>query len=104
MAKGYWMGHVDIDDPETYRKYQAANAEPFKRYGGRFLVRAGTSETMEGGTRPRHVVIEFPTYEAALECYRSDAYQRAKSIRDPISKLDLVIVEGYDGPQPDGAS
>lgn len=104
MPKGYWIGHVDIDDAETYRDYQEANAEPFMRYGGRFLVRAGESETMEGKTRPRHVIIEFPSYEAALECYRSDAYQHAKSIREPISKLDLVVVSGYEGPQPGGAS
>lgn len=104
MPKGYWIGHADIDDPETYRKYQEANAEPFARYGARFLVRGGESETVEGRARPRHVVIEFPSYEAALECYRSNAYQRAKAIRDPVSHLDLVVVAGYDGPQPGGAS
>jgi uncharacterized protein (DUF1330 family) len=45
-------------------------------------------------------VIEFPTYEAALECYRSPEYQEALKLRLTVSTIDLVIVEGYDGPQP----
>ena len=41
MANGYWIAHVDVDDPEVYSTYVAANAAPIAEYGGRFLVRAG---------------------------------------------------------------
>jgi len=100
MPKGYWIAHVDVADLEQYRKYIAANARPFAAHGGRFLVRAGKFETPEGTSRSRHVVIEFPSYQAALECYRSPEYQEAMKLRQPVSSGDLVIVEGYDGPQP----
>jgi uncharacterized protein (DUF1330 family) len=100
MPKGYWIGHVDVADPELYKKYVAANAKPFARFGARFLVRAGTCEGVEGKTRSRNVVVEFPSYQAALDCYRSPEYQEALKLRLPVSTGDLVIVEGYDGPQP----
>ncbi|HLH88124.1 MAG TPA: DUF1330 domain-containing protein [Xanthobacteraceae bacterium] len=96
--KGYWIGHVDIVDPEGYKAYQAANAMPFSEFGGRFLVRGGTREVTEGTVRSRTVVLEFPSYEAALACYRSPGYQAAKRLRDGKGQIDLVIVEGYDGP------
>lgn len=97
MTKGYWIGRVDIDDIETYKTYVAANAAPFAEYGARFLVRGGQFETPEGTSRSRNVVIEFPSYKAALACYHSDAYQAAKALRDPVSTGDIVIIEGYDG-------
>ncbi|WP_375266144.1 DUF1330 domain-containing protein [Planktotalea sp.] len=96
MPKGYWIGHVTIDDVETYKLYQQANAAPFKEYGAKFLVRGGAQEVREGTMRPRSVVLEFPSIEAAYACYESDAYQGAKAIRDAVSAGDLVIVEGYD--------
>ena len=95
MAKGYWVAHVDVDDPETYEKYKTANAVAFAEYGARFLVRGGESETKEGTARTRTVVIEFPSYAAAQACYASPAYQAAKALRDPVSDGDLVIVQGH---------
>lgn len=100
MGKGYWIARVDVADPERYKAYIAANAVPFKRFGARFLVRAGRFENPEGSSRPRNIVLEFPSYEAALDCYRSPEYQAALALRLPVSTIDLVIVEGYDGPQP----
>jgi uncharacterized protein (DUF1330 family) len=100
MPKGYWVARVDVADLEQYRHYVAANAEPFARFGARFLVRGGAFETPEGTSRSRNVVIEFPTYRQALDCYRSPEYQAAMRLRLPVSTIDLVIVEGYDGPQP----
>ena len=100
MPKAYWIARVDVYDAEAYKAYVAANAEPFAKYGARFLVRGGASERMEGGSRSRNVVIEFKDMETALACYRSPEYQRALALRLPVSRADLVIVEGYDGPQP----
>lgn len=100
MAKGYWIVRVDIVDPEQYKLYIAANAAPFKKFGARFLVRGGKYDTVEGTSRARNAVIEFPTYAAAVQCWHSPEYQAALRIRQPVSTADLVIVEGYDGPQP----
>lgn len=97
MAKGYWIARVDVHDAERYRDYVAANAEPIARYGGRFLVRGGRSEAVEGTSRARNVVLEFPSYEAALACYRSPEYQRAVALRQPCSVADLLVIEGYEG-------
>jgi uncharacterized protein (DUF1330 family) len=99
-AKGYWIAQVDVNNPEGYKAYVEANAEAFRKYGGRFLVRAGRCETPEGKSRTRNVVIEFKDYATALACYRSAEYQRIIPLRQPHSAIDLVIVEGYDGPQP----
>jgi uncharacterized protein (DUF1330 family) len=100
MAKGYWIVRVDITDPVRYKDYIAANAKPLAKHGGRFLVRGGAFENPEGGSRARNAVIEFPSYQAALDCWRSAEYQHAITLRQPVSTADLVIIEGYDGPQP----
>jgi uncharacterized protein (DUF1330 family) len=100
MAKGYWIANVDITDPEGYKGYVAANAQPLRKYGGRFLIRGGKSESVEGKLRSRIVVIEFRDFATAIECYRSPEYQKARQLRLDKSDADLVIIEGYDGTQP----
>lgn len=77
MAKAYWVAHVDVSDPQVYEKYKAANAAPFAEFGARFIVRGGDQEVREGTVRSRTVVIEFPSYEAAVACYDSPDYQAA---------------------------
>ena len=74
MPKGYWIARVDVYDTEAYSKYVAANAAAFKKFGGRFLVRGGKLELKEGMGRSRNVVIEFPTYQAALDCFQRVAH------------------------------
>ena len=100
MAKGYWIGRIDVSDADAYRKYVAANAVPFARYGARFLVRGGDFSAVEGDARARNVVIEFDSYQTALDCYHSPEYQEAMAHRDGAAQSDLIIIEGYDGPQP----
>ena len=97
MPKGYWVAHVTVDDPSAYEAYRAANAVAFEKYGARFLVRGAPQEVREGSLRPRTVVIEFPTLEAAQACYDSPEYQAAKALRDPVSSGDLCIVAGWEG-------
>ncbi len=91
---------MDVKDPEKYKDYVAANAAPLREYGGRFLVRGGAFENPEGASRARNVVVEFPSYQAALDCWNSPAYKAALAIRAPVSEGDVVIIAGYDGPQP----
>jgi uncharacterized protein (DUF1330 family) len=100
MSRGYWIAHVDVTDPEAYKAYVAANAAAFAKYHATFLVRGGQHETREGAARARNVVIEFPSYEQALACYDSPEYQHALSLRRDVSIADMIIIEGYDGPQP----
>jgi len=100
MAKGFWIVRVDIHDAEKYKAYIAANAAPLRKYGARFIVRAGRYENPEGGSRSRNAVIEFPSYEAAVACWHSPEYQEVLKLRTPVSTADLIIIEGYDGVQP----
>jgi uncharacterized protein (DUF1330 family) len=100
MAKGYWIAHVDVHNEDGYKAYAAANPAIFKTFGGRFVVRGGKFENPEGASRSRNVVIEFPDYAAALACYRSPEYQANIQVRQPNAIADIVIIEGYDGPQP----
>ena len=100
MAKGYWVGRVDVNNVEGYAPYAANNPAIFKKFGGRFVVRGGKFEAPEGAARSRNVVIEFPDYASALACYNSPEYQANIKVRQPHSVADIVIIEGYDGPQP----
>jgi len=97
--KGYWIAHVDVADPEGYKAYVAANKLPFGKYGVRYLVRGGTREVVEGKVRGRTVVLEFPSYQAAHDCYRSPEYQAAVALRKDNATADIIVIEGYDGPQ-----
>ena len=100
MPKAYWVYRADVRDDAAYGKYRDANAIAFKKYGARFLVRGGKYENPEGTSRTRNVVIEFESYQKAVDCYNSSEYQNALSIRKPVADADIVIIEGYDGPQP----
>jgi uncharacterized protein (DUF1330 family) len=95
--KGYWLAEIDVHDLEGYKPYMSADQAPFGRFGARYLVRGGPREVVEGSGRSRIVVLEFPSYDTALACYRSADYQAAKQLRDGKCEFDLVVVEGYDG-------
>jgi uncharacterized protein (DUF1330 family) len=100
MPKAYWLAQVDVTDPEAYKDYVAANAAAFRQYGARFLVRGAPPEVVEGRARSRCVVLEFKDIETARACYHSAEYAAALAIRKHASSGDVVIIEGYDGPQP----
>ena len=97
MAKGYWIGRVTVEDEAGYRDYIAAGAPVYERYGARFVVRGGRCRGVEGETRTRNVVVEFPDYDTAVAAYESEEYRAAKAIRQRHAEADLVIVEGVDG-------
>ena len=97
MAKGYWVVRVTVQDEEHYPEYLQAGAPVYEKYGARFVVRGGRCQGMEGETRARNVVVEFPDYETAVAAYESEEYQRAKAIRQRCAEADFLIVEGYDG-------
>jgi uncharacterized protein (DUF1330 family) len=98
MPKGYWIARADVTNEEGYKAYVANNPAIFKKFGGRFLVRGGRFECVEGQSRARNIVIEFPDYATALACYRSPEYQENMKRRLPNATADIVIIEGYDEP------
>ena len=91
----YVIADVDITDADTYRQYTAGVPESIARYGGRFIVRGGTFEVLEGDWEPgRVVVIEFPNREAALGWYRSEEYQELVKVRWRASTAKILVVDG----------
>ena len=100
MAKGYWIANVDVRDADGYKQYGAMLADIFRKYGGCYTTRGGKMEVVEGKSRSRIVVIEVPSYEAAMTCYRSPEYAKAIAARQAAADADLIVIEGYDGPQP----
>ena len=100
MAKAYWVASVDVNNPEHYKQYVRENAAAFRKYGGKFLVRGGEQEVVEGKLRSRVVVVEFEDYATAMACYRSPEYSAAMLHRTESAFSDVVIIQGYDGPQP----
>ena len=66
MPKAYWIGSVEVHNEEGYKPYAAANAAIFRKYGGRFVVRGGKHQGVEGQNRSRNVVIEFADYQTGL--------------------------------------
>ncbi|HTT46991.1 MAG TPA: DUF1330 domain-containing protein [Pseudolabrys sp.] len=100
MAKGYWIANVDVRNPDGYKDYVAALPDIFRKYRGRYTTRGGRTECVEGKSRSRIVVIEFPSFEAAMTCYRSPEYAKAIALRQAAADADLIVIEGYDGSQP----
>jgi uncharacterized protein (DUF1330 family) len=100
MAKGYWIANVDVRNQDGYKMYVAMLPDIFRKHGGRYTTRGGKTEVVEGKARSRIVIIEFPSYEAAMTCYRSPEYAKAIAARQAAADADLIVIEGYDGAQP----
>jgi uncharacterized protein (DUF1330 family) len=100
MAKGYWITRLDVSDAEGYKPYAEGAGPAIAAFGGRFLVRGGAFETLEGTSRSRNVVVEFQDYDTALACFHSPEYQAAYVKRLPVSTGEHLIIEGYEGAQP----
>jgi uncharacterized protein (DUF1330 family) len=94
MQKAYWIARVDVNDPEAYKAYISGAGPVFERYGAKFIVRGGKFHAAEGKARARNVVIEFPSFQAALDCYNDPDYEAARAHRLPVSSAEIVIVEG----------
>ncbi|NNF90892.1 MAG: DUF1330 domain-containing protein [Boseongicola sp.] len=96
MPKAYWIAHVTVTDPERYQLYAQGTAEPFEKYGARVLARGGVYHALEGADHPRNVVLEFPSLQAALDCYHSPEYQAARQHRLDAGIPNITIVEGVE--------
>jgi len=94
MAKGYLIAHATVTNPENWAKYSAATKVALDKFGGKPLVRGGQCTIIEGNGVQRNVVLEFPSYEAALGYINSPEYAEAKKNRAGAGHMDLTIVEG----------
>ena len=94
MAKGYWIARVDIRDVERYKDYVTAARPAFDTNRATDLPRGGEFRNLEGDVRARNVVIEFPSLQAAVDCYNSPEYQIAAAIRQECADAEMVVVEG----------
>ncbi|EKE45400.1 hypothetical protein OCGS_0490 [Oceaniovalibus guishaninsula JLT2003] len=96
MPKGYIIGHITVTDPDAYREYVERDTPILTALGGRFIVRGGASETPEGQSQNRHVVIEFDSYAAARAAYDDPAYQEVADIRRRTADSTIILVEGTE--------
>lgn len=96
MPKAYWIAHVTITDPEPYAIYAAGATAAFQKYHAKVLARGGSFHQMEGDGHARNVVVEFPSLQAALDCYNSPDYQQAKAHRKGAGIANIVFVEGAE--------
>lgn len=96
MPKGYIIGHITVRDPEAYKEYIERDTPILLGLGGRFIVRGGAAEVPEGETYERHVIIEFPSFEAAKAAYADPAYQEVAEIRRRTADSVLILVEGTE--------
>lgn len=94
MPKGYIIAHVTVKNPEAYKEYVERDTPILKNLGGNFVIRGGQSQVMEGSAHQRHVVIEFPSYEAALTAYNDPEYQEVAEIRRNNADSTIIVVEG----------
>jgi uncharacterized protein (DUF1330 family) len=95
FMSAYVIVEVEITDPVEYEEYKKLTPGSIAPFGGKFIVRGGKTETMEGDWNPeRIVVLEFPTLEKAKDWYYSPVYQKAKLIRQSASNAKMIFVEG----------
>jgi uncharacterized protein (DUF1330 family) len=94
MPKGYIVAHITVRNPEAYKEYIERDTPILKALGGRFVIRGGQSQVVEGESLERHVVIEFPSYEAALAAYNDPEYQEVADIRRRNADSVIIVVEG----------
>ena len=93
----YIVVEVEVHDPETYENYKAMVLPSLTEYGGRFLVRGGRIETLEGDWSPkRFVMVEFPSVDKAKAWWDSAGYAEAKALRQATAKTQMIVVEGVD--------
>jgi uncharacterized protein (DUF1330 family) len=93
----YIVVEVEVEDPIRYEDYKKMVPPSLAEYGGRFLVRGGQVENLEGTWSPKRLVItEFPSVEQAKAWWSSPEYADAKALRQATAKSQLIVVEGFN--------
>ena len=91
----YVIGEIEVTDPAAYEEYRKRAPAVIAKYGGRYVVRGGKVEPLEGGWSPKRlVVVEFPSMAQAMTWYRSAEYAPLIKLRQKASRAELAMVEG----------
>jgi uncharacterized protein (DUF1330 family) len=94
----YVIVDVAIHNAENYEEYKKLTPASLVPYGGKFIVRGGRAETLEGDWQPgRIVVLEFPSVEKAKQWWASEEYAPAKAIRQANAETKMIVVDGFEG-------
>ncbi|MGZ5435620.1 MAG: DUF1330 domain-containing protein [Pyrinomonadaceae bacterium] len=92
----YIVVEVEVEDPVRYEDYKKMVPPSLAAYGGRFLVRGGKVENLEGDWAPkRFVIAEFPSVDQAKAWWSSPEYAEAKALRQATAKTQMIVVEGF---------
>ena len=96
--KGYLIAEAKVGDAEAYEIYKALAQAAIAEYGGRYLVRGGSAEILEGKwvNVPRLVIVEFESVEQARRFYHSADYQAARQTRLNAAEMNMLVVAGVD--------
>ncbi len=91
----YFIVEIDVQDAVAFEEYRKQVPAIIAKYGGRYLVRGGRTETLEGDWHPKRVVVlEFPSLEQAKKFYDSPEYRPLKALRLRAATSKLLLVEG----------
>jgi uncharacterized protein (DUF1330 family) len=94
MAKGYLIGHIRIQDKDAFEEFKKLSGAAIAQHNGKVLVRNPNPDHREGGAKGMAIVIEFDDISSARAFYESEAYAKARAVREKISETDLILVEG----------
>ncbi|HXE38706.1 MAG TPA: DUF1330 domain-containing protein [Azonexus sp.] len=97
-AKGYLIAEAKVHDAAAYEQYKPLSLAAVEQYGGRFIVRGGASEVLEGKWSPpqRMVIVEFDSVEQAKAFYHSTEYQAARKIRENAAEMNMLVISGVE--------
>lgn len=91
----YVIAQIEVTDPEQFEAYRRQVPDTLQPYGGRYIIRGGQTETLEGDWQPKRlVVLEFPDRAQAKAWWASQAYAPVKVVRQRSAKTELIVIDG----------
>ena len=95
----YVIVEIEVVDPVGYEEYKKRAAATVHKYGGKYIVRGGKAEVLEGNWKPKRIVIlEFPTMDRAKEWLNCEEYREPRKKRHATAKTNMLVIEGFDDP------
>jgi uncharacterized protein (DUF1330 family) len=96
-VSAYVIVEIEVTDPVGYEEYKQQAAATVHKYGGKYIVRGGKTEVLEGGWKPKRIVVlEFPTIERAKEWLNCPEYAEPRNLRRKTAKTNMLVIEGFD--------